>query len=1162
MEYTLFFSYQSDTKHEFAFIKETLSNEVKSTLAIKSIDLKIDFGMRNIAGNPDLLETMLEKGEKCDIFLADLTYVTNFINESKNKKHIPNPNVMLELGHAWNFHGNNHTIFIQNESHGKANDLPVDLKGFRFPISYELRDDASTEDRKMIRKNLSKDLAKAIEEVIYSIEENCKIKYHPLHQFALCQLHNSNEEFIITNYFNQLSIFIKEKLISNNYIIIEGKHKCGKSRIIKEYIYREYSTQEQNNILYCKFTQTNVSELCNKLNELVNRELKRETLFIIDNCNDLIITEIQSILCSHNHKCIFVIDSAKLSELEVIKIDHKLYSIDIIANKVHGLESEIIAKCGYNLEYIIRTLNNAQYTPYEYDVDDDSNILLSYLSLFSKVEFNNNSDIEFNFICRLSHFDTERGYSIIKQQINKGYVLYQGGFIFIESDLVANEYAKKLWMQKLAKELPFDTLINNGNLAHWFINRQTQVASQNKECACYLKNIIRKYIRDISFVDSRLGKNIIPNLAKLYPKELLNSMEILCAQNNDYKFQEIHGLLWALDTILRTKELFNRGIILLLSLRTNSTYNSVNVQEIASGHFKRISYDFNPNANIESFRELYTTGHFELIKDVYNSIFNVGYKVISPEQKQYLCEMFTFLISIRAENKDWANSIIINNVLAARHLGLSRQVFAEIRAIVEETETAFNVAELLSNKIRWASAEDKKSIKSLLKSISERNLRTMLYSEIVLFRNEGKPDIEALKSSMSKIATEVMQNEYWEDEIDILLRGGRKYDANCLWFGYSLSQKYEDCEKIITKCLDLYRKIPIEEQSYGVITGLFHKYKSENNTSVYKQKRNDLLGDPNFIHIAIALFNSCENTLDDLIKLKKSLITNSLSLDKLNDLYAIKLSEAEYLSFSMELIYYSKEGADVGIVFLEQAINNYQTINISNCIEEILVRYNYWNAVDYAYDSAYSKLLELLIYSLNNHPTEKLAETIIVSMINGCGSQHFNNNYSVVELFRILIKLYQKIFLKHISPIIDKTSLDQYKKQWNLEKLFKFNHIADNDVYFEWCKTSGIHAVEFCVNFIPLLDNSDNKNTVWTVEAKTFMQKYSDNSNILSIISTRLFCGEVSIAKYCKLKSAYESLISDNSKAIRLWAIEQAEDMDRNIQRLKDRKEIEQIWFK
>ena len=496
MEYTLFFSYQSDTKYEFELIKDVLNKEVKSKLLSHGIDLKVDYGMRDVAGNPDLLKTMLEKGEECDIFLADLTYVTKFTNSKKHKKYLPNPNVMLELGHAWNFHGDNHTIFIQNSAEGKAKELPVDLRGFRFPISYELKKDALEEDKISTRKTLCKDLTKAIKTVVNSIKENNKTKYCPFYSFATYQIYNQNEEFIKTKYFELFTNTVKDRLSQERFVTITGKEGCGKSRIIKEFILLEFSEQELNNTLYCKYSQTSSDELCRKLKELLTKELRRNTFFILDNCNDTISKEVKEILQNSNHKCLFIMQDS--SNPVSIKINAREYIIDIIASKKPQQVQEILRECGYNLHHVLAVLNNTPYELNRYNVDKDSTTILEYLSLFSKVGFYNHFEKEFDYLCDLFKLDIGRNRLIIKQLIRNGYIISLGGFIFIESDAVANEYAKEMWQNGLEYELDFKELISKGQLATWFINRQIQIAPKNKECASFLKKIINTNFREIA----------------------------------------------------------------------------------------------------------------------------------------------------------------------------------------------------------------------------------------------------------------------------------------------------------------------------------------------------------------------------------------------------------------------------------------------------------------------------------------------------------------------------------------------------------------------------------------------------------------------------------------------------------------------------------------
>ncbi len=179
----------------------------------------------------------------------------------------------------------------------------------------------------------------------------------------------------------------------------------------------------------------------------------------------------------------------------------------------------------------------------------------------------------------------------------------------------------------------------------------------------------------------------------------------------------------------------------------------------------------------------------------------------------------------------------------------------------------------------------------------------------------------------------------------------------------------------------------------------------------------------------------------------------------------------------------------------------------------------------------------------------------------GANSQYFNNNCSIVELFKILIEKYQCLFLEHILPIITDDSFETYLNRRHLEELFKFQYTADNDVYLKWCEKNGSSAAEFVASFLPLL-KEDNGNMIWTNEAKKLMNKYNNGSYVLSIISTRLFNGEVSIAKYSRLKKVYELLNDNDNTTIRLWAIEQSENMDQHIQREKDQTEVERIWYK
>lgn len=332
--------------------------------------------------------------------------------------------------------------------------------------------------------------------------------------------------------------------------------------------------------------------------------------------------------------------------------------------------------------------------------------------------------------------------------------------------------------------------------------------------------------------------------------------------------------------------------------------------------------------------------------------------------------------------------------------------------------------------------------------------------------------------------------------------------------------------------------------------------------SVFKQKRDELLKKTEYFNLAMAISNNCNNNLSDLINIKNTIISHSFSLTIINELYSMTLSEDEYVSFALELITVSKDGADSAIKLLERAVNTYPDINTSSCMDKILDLYDYWDAYDYSYGSVYSVFIELLETTFKEYPSENLAKKIIASMIIACGNRNFNNNYSVLDLFRILIEQYQELFLDKILPIINNESFDAYLEKRHLIDLFKFQHRADLNVYINWCKTNGKHAAEFVADFITVFKESSDGSLQWTVEIKELMNLFSDNTYVLSNISTRLFTGDVSVSKYKRLQKAYELLKYDNNDTIRLWAIKQSENLYTYIQKeLKDY-ELQQVWDK
>lgn len=127
---------------------------------------RLDKDTQDVPGIPDIANTILSKIQNASAILADVTYSGERWNsEERQPKLLPNPNVMLELGYALAELGTERIIHVLNTNYGKEEDLPFDLQNRRWPITFNLSPDASEEERKEQKTNLTKDLYRAIREV-------------------------------------------------------------------------------------------------------------------------------------------------------------------------------------------------------------------------------------------------------------------------------------------------------------------------------------------------------------------------------------------------------------------------------------------------------------------------------------------------------------------------------------------------------------------------------------------------------------------------------------------------------------------------------------------------------------------------------------------------------------------------------------------------------------------------------------------------------------------------------------------------------------------------------------------------------------------------------------------------------------------------------------
>lgn len=159
----VFYSWQSDTnadcnRHGIS----TAATEAATTLQGKepSLRIKIDEATRDMAGSPNIPEAIFSKISASDIFLCDITS----INQGKEGRPTPNPNVLIELGYAIAMLGWKRIILVFNNTFGKfPDDVPFDIKHHRT-IGYTINDKEDKNGRGNLKGVLTDAFKKIIED--------------------------------------------------------------------------------------------------------------------------------------------------------------------------------------------------------------------------------------------------------------------------------------------------------------------------------------------------------------------------------------------------------------------------------------------------------------------------------------------------------------------------------------------------------------------------------------------------------------------------------------------------------------------------------------------------------------------------------------------------------------------------------------------------------------------------------------------------------------------------------------------------------------------------------------------------------------------------------------------------------------------------------------
>jgi hypothetical protein len=138
-------------------------------------ELIIDQDRKGVPGTPDLAITILQKIDKCAIFVADVSIV----GDLSNGKGVINSNVAIELGYALKAKGNERILMIANEAFTARERLPFDLKHKAGPIFFNLPDQATNQEIVNEKSKFVGILKNGIRDILVSERAPSKIARHP-----------------------------------------------------------------------------------------------------------------------------------------------------------------------------------------------------------------------------------------------------------------------------------------------------------------------------------------------------------------------------------------------------------------------------------------------------------------------------------------------------------------------------------------------------------------------------------------------------------------------------------------------------------------------------------------------------------------------------------------------------------------------------------------------------------------------------------------------------------------------------------------------------------------------------------------------------------------------------------------------------------------------
>jgi len=158
---TIFYSWQSDIEFNNKAIRESLRSSVNDLEKLENFPfIEIKDSTSNLVGATRIPDSILADISKSDIFVCDLSIVGHSHDQ---KRKIPNPNVLIELGFAISKLGWSRIVVLFNGEFGDLKDVPFDIEK-RSVLLYKVKDQNDSNGKGQLRGKLKDWLQKIIAE--------------------------------------------------------------------------------------------------------------------------------------------------------------------------------------------------------------------------------------------------------------------------------------------------------------------------------------------------------------------------------------------------------------------------------------------------------------------------------------------------------------------------------------------------------------------------------------------------------------------------------------------------------------------------------------------------------------------------------------------------------------------------------------------------------------------------------------------------------------------------------------------------------------------------------------------------------------------------------------------------------------------------------------